>query len=195
MAFTYLIGWRNLDRWYYGYSTRDIGALWNPYKTSSQTVHEFIQEHGDPDVIRVHKEFVTKKVANDYEIKFLKRVKAVKSDRWLNKNDTVNFRGPANFTDASRKKMSESAKKRIGGVSPWKGKKIPQEIIEKRAAGNRGRKRSPEAVANLKRAKQGYKPAKSTIEAVRISNRRRKMCSINTTTNLTDARHPAIGEA
>ena len=52
--FTYYLKWTATGMQYYGvkYSkgcTPDI--LWNPYKTSSEYVAAYIQEHGDPDVI------------------------------------------------------------------------------------------------------------------------------------------------
>lgn len=169
MAFTYLIGWRLQDRWYYGYNSNDPSVLWNPYKTSSYEVESFIQEHGDPDVIRVHRLFDTKEEANDYEVKFLQRVGAVKSDRWLNKHDRKNFRGPSQFTESSRKKMSEAKKGRVPWNKGLKGvvKQTP-ESVAKRAAANRGKKRSPEQLENLRK---GWETRKYDEYASDVANR------------------------
>lgn len=163
MAFTYIIGWRNLDRWYYGYSTKSPDALWTKYFTSSKVVKAFRSDFGDPDVIRIHRVFDTKQAANEHEIKFLKRVGAVKSDRWLNRHDTQNFRGPSTYTAASREKMSAAKKGRV----PWnKGKggyKQSPESVAKRAAANRGKKRSAEACQNISAAKKGMKISEATL--------------------------------
>ena len=151
MSYTYLIGWPELDRWYYGYSSQDPSSLWSRYFTSSVIVSEYRKEHGEPSVIRVHRLFETKEQANEHEVKFLKRVSAVKSDRWLNRHDTKDFRGPSTFTESSKQKMSGA---KIGRV-PWnkglRGFKQTPESIAKRAAANRGKKRTPQQLENLRR--------------------------------------------
>ena len=150
MAFTYLIGWRELDRWYYGYSSKPESDLWVRYFTSSRVVGQFRIDHGEPDVVRVHKRFETKELANDFETRFLQRVKAVKSGRWLNRHDRERFIGPSNYTVESRRKMSEAKK----GKDPWnKGKRTgPQssDVIEARVSKLRGQTRTPEQIANFK---------------------------------------------
>ena len=69
MAYTYLIGWRKLDKWYYGYRNRDNpeSDLWVEYFTSSKYVKEFRELHGEPDVVRVHRVFPDKVSAMDDE--------------------------------------------------------------------------------------------------------------------------------
>ena len=88
--YTYLIGWTELGISYYGVRySHDCkpNDLWNPYKTSSTHVAEFIAKHGEPDVIQVRKTFIEVPVAQNWEHRVLKRIKAVNSDRWLNKTD------------------------------------------------------------------------------------------------------------
>lgn len=88
--YTYLIGWSILDKWYYGVQYGKgchPDKLWNPYKTSSHIVAEFIDEYGEPDVIEVRKLHSSAKKALAWEEKVLARVKAVRSDRWLNANN------------------------------------------------------------------------------------------------------------
>lgn len=113
MAYTYLIGWRNLDVWYYGYRNRDNpeSDLWVEYFTSSKYVKEFREKNGEPDVIRVHRIFPDKKSAMVYEDRFLYKVKAVRSSRWLNRGRRgIEFRSPEKFSMESRKRMSDSQK-------------------------------------------------------------------------------------
>ncbi len=122
MAYTYLIGWRDLDAWYYGYRNRDNPEtdLWIEYFTSSKFVKQFRDKHGEPDVIRVHRIFADKRAAMEYEDRFLHRVDAVRSNRWLNRaRRGIEFRSPEVFSDKSRAKMSASAKAwRANNVKP-----------------------------------------------------------------------------
>ena len=88
--YTYLIRWTKLNISYYGVRYAqdcDPSDLWNPYKTSSTHVAEFIAEHGEPDVVRVRKTFIEVPVAQNWEHRVLKRIKAVSSDRRLNRTD------------------------------------------------------------------------------------------------------------
>lgn len=88
--YTYLIRWTKLNISYYGVRyAQDCNPsdLWNPYKTSSTHVAEFIAEHGEPDVVQVRKTFINVPVAQNWEHRVLKRIKAVSSDRWLNRTD------------------------------------------------------------------------------------------------------------
>ena len=88
--YTYLIRWTKLGISYYGVRyAQDCNPsdLWNPYKTSSQHVAEFIAEHGDPDIIQVRKIFTETPVAQNWEHRVLKRMKVVSSDKWLNRTD------------------------------------------------------------------------------------------------------------
>lgn len=167
MAFTYLIGWRELDRWYYGYSSKPESDLWTRYFTSSRGVDQFRVEHGEPDVVRVHKRFETKELANDFETRFLQRVGAVKSARWLNRHDRERFIGPSVYTAESRRKMSEAKR----GKDPWNkgliGVQIRSpELAEMVAQKNRGKKRTPEQILNLK-AGQARKKLDPTYKEMR----------------------------
>lgn len=95
-CYTYLLGWRNKDIWYYG--SRGANKLppeedlLNKYPTSSKYVKEFIAEYGQPDVVRIHKLFMDYSSARQHESKFLSRVKADISLRWLNRHT-----GPGNY--------------------------------------------------------------------------------------------------
>lgn len=92
--YTYIIGWPELDIWYYGVryaSGCHPDDLWNPYKTSSDYVSEFVNIHGEPSVRKVRRTFAhlndPVSAARLWENKVLKRMKVVASDRWLNKHD------------------------------------------------------------------------------------------------------------
>ena len=81
--------------------------LWTSYFTSSVYVDIQRWLYGEPDVIEVRQTFKTKEEAQDWEIKVLKRMKVVKSERWLNKTDR---KGPSNFGICH----SEETKRKIG---------------------------------------------------------------------------------
>jgi hypothetical protein len=88
--YTYLIRWPQLNISYYGVRyAQDCNPsdLWNPYKTSSHHVKEFIKENGEPTVIQVRKVFKDVMSARLWEHRVLKRMKVVSSDKWLNKTD------------------------------------------------------------------------------------------------------------
>ena len=126
--YTYLIRWPQLNISYYGVRyAQDCNPsdLWNPYKTSSTHVAEFIAEHGEPDVVQVRKTFIDVPVAQNWEHSVLKRIKAVSSDRWLNRNDRlappINVLGNiAMRRPELRKKASTNNK---GSKNPRYGKK------------------------------------------------------------------------
>lgn len=54
IPYTYLIGWSNQNKWYYGVRTAKNchpGDLWTTYFTSSKYVKQFITQYGEPDII------------------------------------------------------------------------------------------------------------------------------------------------
>ena len=87
MPYTYLIGWKDLNLWYYGvrYSQKAYPEdLWKTYFTSSKKVKEIREKHGEPDVIEVRKKFATPEKAILWESKVLKRMKCSKRKDFLN---------------------------------------------------------------------------------------------------------------
>lgn len=89
--YTYLIGWSSHKKYYYGVRyAKDChpSDLWSSYFTSSKYVHEFREEHGEPDVIVVRKTFVDSKKAIEWETKVLQRLNVVESELWINKTQS-----------------------------------------------------------------------------------------------------------
>lgn len=85
--FTYLIGWRALDRWYYGVRYQPGSGpetLWRDYFTSSKQVRAFRHKHGEPDVIQVRRTFPSANDARHHELTVLRRLRCASSVRWLN---------------------------------------------------------------------------------------------------------------
>lgn len=137
--YTYLIGWSHLDKWYYGVRYRKgccPSDLWNPYKTSSKHVHEFIREHGEPDIIQVRKTFLDKNKAHMYEQKVLTKLNVLNNDRWLNRAIGGTHNNPGNNKprtekqrESARRALSITMKKRNQGT--FAGKKHAQETLIK----------------------------------------------------------------
>lgn len=118
ISYTYLIGWKNHNKWYYGvrYSSKcNPNDLWKKYFTSSKEVKLFRQNYGEPDVIEVRKTFDESIKAKIWEEKVLRRMCVSKNDKWLNvREDTWKN---VVITDDIRNKMSLKAK----GKSKTKG--------------------------------------------------------------------------
>lgn len=85
--YTYLIGWRSSDKWYYGvrYGKGCCPTdLWVTYFTSSKIVAESRVKYGEPDIIVVRKVFNSIEGATSWEHSVLKRMNVIQSDKWLN---------------------------------------------------------------------------------------------------------------
>lgn len=90
MAYTYLIGWSNLNKFYYGVRfSKNCRPedLWVSYFTSSKHVKEFVKQYGDPDIIKIRKIFENNNQARLWEEKVLKKMDVIKDDKWLNKTN------------------------------------------------------------------------------------------------------------
>lgn len=126
IPYTYLIGWPEHNRWYYGvrYAKNcSPDDFWNPYKTSSKIVSKFVDEYGDPPIKKIRKVFTQNDnailLAQNWENRVLKRLKVVKDTKWLNGHDSRCFdpllvpRGDQHWT-----KQNKNAEK----VKLWKEK-------------------------------------------------------------------------
>ena len=166
IPYTYLIGWSEHNIWYYGvrYAKQcNPSDLWNPYKTSSKYVKQFIIEHGDPDIIQIRKTFKTSKQAREWETKVLKRMNVLKTDKWLNKN----------IAGAIDSETAINSKRRNGTIGGWKQ---PLEANIKRSNTQKGRMFGPmkesikEKLRNCKRSEE----TKEKLRGPRLNSRKPK---------------------
>lgn len=76
-------------------------------------------------------------------------------------------------------KLSEETKIKIGRSNSisLKGRRLPQEVIEKIRQANLGKKMSPESIEKCRQAKLGYKVSEETKEKLRQINRGRQHSS------------------
>jgi hypothetical protein len=169
IPYTYLIGWTNLDRWYYGVQYKETGKkanpinLWTNYHTSSKNVAYYREEYGEPDVIEVRKIFTNgtskerRKASQLYEKRVLQRLNVTKNDRWINESITGNGHDVTpmwvrkklskalkgrKFTDEWKANLSKS-KKGKPKTKAWLDKK--PEIMEKVRLSHIGSKRTEES--------------------------------------------------
>lgn len=121
--YTYIIGWSQLDFWYYGvrYANKVPAAddLWKVYFTSSKAVAELRVQHGDPDVIIIDREFETAEEAISYEEQKLKDLNVLHESKWLNQNiagafgpDSPRGRMPGELNPFYNRTHSKSTRKR-----------------------------------------------------------------------------------
>ena len=148
--FTYLIHCTVTDQYYYG-SRYGKGchpsSLWNTYFTSSKVVKQLILEHGkDAFKVSVRKVFNTPEEARKWETKFLKRVKAAQSDKWINQHNA-------------------DEKFYCKGHHGNLGKKHTKEHNENISKGQLGSKRKPHSEERKKKISESHKGKTHSLEA------------------------------
>jgi hypothetical protein len=87
--FTYIIGWSELNKFYYGKRTAKNchpSELWTKYFTSSEYVNDFVLQFGNPDIILVDIIFDSVSVCNHYEEFFHYSNNVVHDSKWLNES-------------------------------------------------------------------------------------------------------------
>lgn len=92
--YTYLIGWSNHEKYYYGVRFKKNCHpidLWTTYFTSSKYIKEFRNLYGEPDIIQIRHIFTNSEKARKWESKVLKRMNVVKDDRFINKTDNYSI--------------------------------------------------------------------------------------------------------
>ena len=128
--FTYLVYCKATDQYYYGSrycNGCNPSQLWTTYFTSSKVIKRLIEVHGvDAFETRVTKTFTCAEDALTWETRFLKKVNAVKSDKWLNFHvGDGKFRNKGGYTlsEQTKKKMckpkSQSHKDKLKGNTNW----------------------------------------------------------------------------
>ena len=129
--YTYLIGWSTQQKYYYGVRYAidcNPTDLWAKYFTSSPTVKAMRLIYGEPDVRQIRKIFTDKQAARLWETKVLRRMKVIRREEFLNKNDA-----PA--PPINNRIMSDSTKEKISAANKSKPKseEHKQKIREARA--------------------------------------------------------------
>jgi len=133
--FTYRLYCKATNQYYYG-SRYSKGChpsqLWTMYYTSSKIIKQLISEHGkDSFAVKITKVFNTKEEARRWEHRFLSKVKASTSPKWLNQHngagDFLN-KGGLPLSVEHKKKISEAHK---GKPKPGTSKAMMNNTIRK----------------------------------------------------------------
>jgi hypothetical protein len=118
VPYTYLIGWKKQNKYYYGVRFAKHchpDELWKTYFTSSKYVKSFKNNFGDPDVIEIRKIFDDSTKARIWETNVLKKMNVVSDEKWLNKTDNVSIDPisalKGTMTHKGRKRSEETKKK------------------------------------------------------------------------------------
>ena len=133
--YAYLIGWSELDRWYYGIrfaKKAHPDDLWVTYFTSSKHVKAFAAEHGPPTIKQIRKIFEEGdvEVAREYEHKVLRRLKVVNNDKWLNETDNKS-RPIYRMVGDDNHMRSPEHRKRLSENNPMTNPEIASKTAEK----------------------------------------------------------------
>ena len=152
IPYTYLIGWPELDTWYYGVRWRpgcDPTDLWVKYFTSSKHVKAFRAQHGEPKVIRITRVFAEPAEARKWEHRVLSRLKADVNPKFLNKT--------------------------VDNVPTMLGRKHSEETKKKIREAQQGRPKNPVSVAKMresqiKRLAEGYTDSEETRKKKSLSH-------------------------
>jgi len=166
VPYTYLIGWRNHNKWYYGAQfnkTANPSDLWVTYFTSSKVVAAFRHQYGEPDVIEIRKTFTSKEKCLFWENAVLRKLNAAKSNLWLNKSN-----GAKDFYRIPGFKQSQETKDKIAkasiGNAANKGKIFSDEHKRKISVANTGRKLTEDQRKKNSLSHKGKKPSLETCK-------------------------------
>lgn len=91
IPFTYIIGWSKHKRFYYGAKYAQgcqPKDLWESYFTSSEYVKSFREEHGEPDIIKIHRIFSDKDSCVSFENEYLTKIDAKNHILFLNNHNS-----------------------------------------------------------------------------------------------------------
>ena len=173
--YTYSVYCKPTNQYYYG-TRYAIGCqpsdLWKTYFTSSKVVKELIKLYGkDAFDVKIRKIFNSKHQALLWEEKFLKKVKAAQSPKWLNKhNGNKSFYCTGHQGNLGKKQSEETKlKRRLANL----GKKRPpfsKEHREKLSKCRLGKKASDEVklkMSNTRKNKPKSPEHKSKLAFVK----------------------------
>ena len=130
--------------------------LWTVYFTSSKSVKKIREEYGEPDVIEIRQIFNDSLQAREWEHKVLRRINAVKDERWLNEGNGQPLTNVG-------KPLSEECKKKISDA--LKGRILSEETKQKmRKPKSKGTPKSEITKKRMSDAKKGKSKGKPISE-------------------------------
>lgn len=182
--YTYLIGWTQHNKWYYGVRFAKgchPSQFWKNYFTSSKYVKFFREQYGEPDVIQIRHTFSDDQSAREWEQKVLAKMNVVSNDIWLNRSngktpsnvgrtftqDHINKirigRSGYTHSDETKRKLSEAAKGRVNS------KEHNNNISKAR----KGIKFSEDHINKWKESMKRYRPSEETKRKMSEAQKKR----------------------
>lgn len=170
LAYTYLIGWPELNKYYYGVRYAkgcNPAELWVTYFTSSKSVKEFTLYNGAPGLIEIRQLFTDSSVARLWEHRVLKKLQVINKEEWLNKTDNKSIAplygldNPATRLEV-RLKIAANTPRKFGDTNPMRNPDIARKVSNALTgrknywqAGNLNHTKRPEVRALLKEKSTG----------------------------------------
>lgn len=151
--YTYLIGWSNQQKYYYGVRYAQgchPNDLWESYFTSSKGVEEMQKQYGEPDIIEIRKTFVDESTAIKWEHKVLNRMNIHMRSDFLNEAcwPAINNKG---------RKRSKETREKISKIKTGVKWGYHSEESKKQIANsNKGLRRSKKTCDNISKSKIGH---------------------------------------
>jgi hypothetical protein len=195
--YTYLIGWTEHNKWYYGVRWRNVNLqitphkdFWIKYFTSSNTVKKLINQYGDPDIKQIRKTFNTIDEARNWEHKVLLRLNVINDEKWINKSngksipampgelnpmwgrrgkDSPNY--GREVSKETRSKLSVASKKNRGEKASFYGKKHTLETKQKMSNSAKGRTFSKETREKMTRSAKNRTISNETRQKISESTK------------------------
>jgi hypothetical protein len=185
IPYTYLIGWTNHNKWYYGvrYAVDcHPSELWVTYFTSSKYVKTFRSNFGEPDVVTIRKIFSDSTKAKLWESAVLRKMcvserpdflnKAATDQKFINTGHTEETKQKLSDAAKRRPKISEETKKKMS-ISALKLIRNPAQTKGLYPTAFAGRTHSKETRQKMSIARTGYKPSAESIEKAAAFHRGR----------------------
>lgn len=167
IPYCYLIGWSELNVWYYGceYGEKSKIAnprnLWVSYFTSSKYVKTFIKQHGNPDIIEIRKTFETKEQTIIWESKVLTRMNVIYKENWLNR---TNNKAIINSPETQAKIGQKNSKY-------FTGRPKTKEHREKLSAARKGKIPNISKENRVKIVESSHTPETNTKRSTKMSSK------------------------
>lgn len=193
-AYTYLIGWSQQGKFYYGCQfgkNANPGNLWKTYFTSSRHVKAFRLEHGEPDIIEVRKIFGGDGTAcRSWEERVLTKIMNRRDGMWLNRRATSGkwFTRPGHCagipkSEEHRAKIRAAGAGKVNAIDVKTGKRVrvsKQEFHENPdlVGTATGRIRSAEQRKQMSDAHKGKKIPDETRMKISVSLKGRDLGKI-----------------
>ena len=151
IPYTYLIGWSELNLWYYGSkygNDANPDTLWKLYFTSSNKVDYMRQKYGEPDVIQIRKTFYDAKSCTAWEYNVLKRLLSKNNQNrciWINQNigfgefykennvpEYLSFKRHEYLNNRTEEQKQRDYESRLRGASNEEGRRKQSELAKAR---------------------------------------------------------------